>query len=256
MNPVYGPVSSWRLGRSLGIDLICQEPKVCSFDCVYCQLGKTDRKTNIREQFIDTERVKDELNRVLSVAEIDFLTFSGTGEPTLAGNLAEIVNYIKKTYSVKTAILTNSSLLEDNDVLEALYAIDFVVVKLDACNQALFKKINRPLKGLLFEEIVDNIKRFKYNYHGKLALQIMFIDDNEPFIKKFVEIAHEIDPDEIQINTPLRPCDVMPLSEERIAAISHEFRGFKNVISVYSSHKPDVSPIDLEEVRKRKRPTP
>lgn len=256
MNPIYGPVSSWRLGKSLGIDLICQEPKVCSFDCVYCQLGKTDRKTTVREQFVDTERVRNELDRVLSITEIDFLTFSGVGEPTLASNLAEIIDYIKKTYSVKTAILTNSSLLGDNDILEALYSIDSVVAKLDACNQALFKKINRPLKGLLFEEIVDNIKRFKYNYHGKLALQIMFINDNEPYVKQIVKIAHELNPDEIQINTPLRPCNMMPLSEERIAAIYHEFRDFKNVISVYSSQKPDVSPIDLEEVRKRKRPEP
>ena len=240
----------------MGVDLICQEPKVCSFDCVYCQLGKTDRKTTIREQFVDTEVVRNELDRVLSITEIDSLTFSGMGEPTLASNLAEIVEYIKETYPVKTAILTNSSILGDNDILEALYGVDSVVAKLDACNQASFKKINRPLKGLLFEEMLDNIKRFKYNYHGKLALQIMFINDNEPFVKQIVKIAYEIDPDEIQINTPLRPCGVMPLSKERIAAICQEFRGFKNVISVYTSNKPEVSAIDLEEVRKRKRPEP
>jgi wyosine [tRNA(Phe)-imidazoG37] synthetase (radical SAM superfamily) len=259
MKTVYGPVASWRLGRSLGIDLICQEDKVCSFDCIYCQLGRTKRKIFERQKFVDTERVKKDLNDVLPYVEADVITFSGTGEPTLAGNLGEVIDYACSISSLPIAILTNSSLLGEEDVVENLYKIDIIVAKLDVPNQKLFEKINNPYKGITFEKIVENIKKFRRNYSGKLALQMMFIDDNKKYAPEMVRIAEEIRPDEVQINTPLRPCGVKPLSQEEIKIITHEFRksrSLENIISVYETKKPKVFPIDLEEVYKRKRPEP
>ncbi len=256
MKAVYGPVSSWRLGRSLGIDPICRTGKVCSFDCVYCQLGKTKKKTLERKIYVSTKKVLKDLNEALSKVEADVITFSGIGEPTLAENLKEVIDYVKEETSLPLAILTNSTLLTDKDVKEALGKLDIVVAKLDAFDKESFNKINQPPKGLSFEEYVEGIKFFRKNYSGKFALQMMFVEENKNFAKKMAEIAKEIDPDEIQINTPLRPCMVKPLNREELVGIKNNFKDFKNVISVYEAKKYEVRPLDLKEIQKRKRPKP
>lgn len=256
MKAVYGPVSSWRLGRSLGIDLICKPKKVCSFDCIYCQLGKTKRKTLERKVYVKTEKVLKDLEEVLPKIKADVITFSGTGEPTLAKNLEEIIDFLRRKTSLPLAILTNSTLFFDEEVQRALNKLDIVVAKLDASDENSFKKINRPAKGISFEKYLNGIKFFRKNYTGKFALQMMFIKENKNFAKEMARIAKEIGPDEIQINTPLRPCAVKPLNKEEIKKIKKIFNGFKNVISVYEAKKPKVVPIDIEEVKKRKRPKP
>jgi len=256
MKAVYGPVSSWRLGRSLGIDLICKPKKVCSFDCIYCQLGKTKRKTLERKVYVKTEKVLKDLEEVLPKIKADVITFSGTGEPTLAKNLEEIIDFLRRKTSLPLAILTNSTLFFDEEVQRALNKLDIVVAKLDASDENSFKKINRPAKGISFEKYLNEIKFFRKNYTGKFALQMMFIKENKNFAKEMARIAKEIGPDEIQINTPLRPCAVKPLNKEEIKKIKKIFSGFKNVISVYEAKKPKVVPIDIEEVKKRKRPKP
>ncbi len=254
MKAVYGPVASWRLGRSLGIDLICSEKKICSFDCVYCQLGE-GKKSYERKEFITLEKLKKDL-KIIKDAEADVITFSGSGEPTLAKNLKEAADYVRSVSDLPLAILTNSSLLSEKEVRNVLYGLDIVVAKLDASNEILFRDINQPYQELSFEKYLEGIKAFRENYSGKFALQMMFIEKNKGYADELADIARELKPDEVQINTPLRPCSVKPLSREEIEEIKSAFSDFKNVVSVYEAEKPEVNAIDLEEVKRRKRPEP
>ena len=149
MNIVYGPVPSWRLGRSLGIDLVSAQGKTCTFDCVYCQLGRTTCSTDQRQVFVETEQLQAEL-ATLPPIEIDYVTFSGTGEPTLAANLCEALRLVGEWSAPRglpTAVLTNASLLSRPDVRRDLAHADLVVAKLDAPNEALFQVINRPSRA-------------------------------------------------------------------------------------------------------------
>lgn len=254
MKTVYGPVASWRLGRSLGVDLICRQPKVCSLNCIYCQLGQAGEKINQKQVFVPTVRVKRDLEEILPKVEAktDVVTFSGTGEPTLAENLSEVVDFLKGKTNLPLAILTNSTLLSDAQTIKTLNKLDIVIAKLDAGNEDSFRKINNPLTGLSFEKYLMAIKNFRRSFPGKFSLQMMFIEQNRNLAKKMAKMAQMIKPDEVQINTPLRPCKVAPLSELEIKKIKKYFIGFKNVITVYESDKPKVSPLSLKETGKRR----
>jgi wyosine [tRNA(Phe)-imidazoG37] synthetase (radical SAM superfamily) len=254
MKSVYGPVASWRLGRSLGIDPVCSERKICSFDCTYCQLG-SGSKIHERKNFISMKKLKEDLKAIRN-AEADVITFSGTGEPTLAKNLEAMIDYVRSISDLPLAILTNSSFLSSEATRKILNKMDIVVAKLDAPNESLFWKINRPHGSIRFENYLEGIRKFREGYAGKLALQIMFIDANKARAGDIAEIATGLEPDEVQLNTPLRPCKVKPLGKERLESIKDIFSDFENVLSVYDSEKPKVEPLDMEEVRKRKRPEP
>ena len=127
---IYGPVSSWRLGRSLGIDMLSGQQKLCSFDCVYCQLGSTGRALTRRNEFVGLDQLEQEL-KVLPDADIDYATFSGMGEPTLASNLGGAIELVRSHLKVPVAVITNSSLLARQDVRDELAQADVVITKLD-----------------------------------------------------------------------------------------------------------------------------
>jgi len=247
---LYGPVSSWRIGSSLGIDLLSQKENICSFSCIYCQLGKTMVKDITRRVYIEQEEIIKELN-ALSEMEIDYITFSGRGEPTLAKNLGAVIKAVKKLRREPVAVLTNSSLMNRQDVRDDLSYADLVVAKLDASNQESLALVNRPCQGIEFEAIVAGIKEFKKHFQGKLALQIMFIKENAPYAGDIARIAESIHPHEIQINTPLRPCGVEPLGREELSKIKALFGGL-NTISVYESRKKSVRPISDDATLKRR----
>ena len=247
---IYGPVPSWRLGSSLGIDPLSARKKACSFDCIYCQIGKTEILTDKRKTFATVGDIIDELNSLPPV-EIDYITFSGTGEPTLAKNLGKMVEAIKGIRKEKTAILTNSSLVDRKDVQKDLCLIDFVVAKLDAPTQNIFELINQPVKTARIKKIIKSMKGFKRLYPGRLALQIMFIQENKKHAKEIAQIAKEIKPDEVQLNTPLRPCRAKPLTKSEMEAIERYF-GTLNTISVYNSRKKSVTPISTKNTLKRR----
>ena len=247
---IYGPVPSWRLGSSLGIDPVSRTGKVCTFDCVYCQLGKTKNFTDERRIFIPVAEIIEELD-LLPPVQIDYITFSGAGEPTLARNLGRMIKAIRKTRNEKIAVLTNSSLLNRKDVQEDLLPADFVVAKLDAGSQECFKIVNKPMEAIKFDAILEGIKDFRGIYKGKLALQIMFIAENKKYAKRIAGLTKEIDLDEVQINTPLRPCSVKPLSKTEMETIENYFNGL-NVVSVYNAEKKKVKPISSEDTLKRR----
>jgi len=247
---IYGPVPSWRLGSSLGIDPLSKGEKICSFDCAYCQIGKTKLLTDKRETFVKVSDIIEELDS-LPPLEIDYITFSGTGEPTLSENLGQMIKVIKKIRNEKIAVLTNSSLIHREDVQKDLFLADFVVAKLDASTQDTFKLVNQPVRTVKIDTIIQAIKDFKSCYLGKLALQIMFIETNEKYAKDIAQIAREINPDEVQLNTPLRPCKIKPLTKFEMDTIEGYFSGL-NAVSVYNAKENDVKPISSEDTLKRR----
>ena len=189
--------------------------------------------------------------QTLREIEADFVTFSGVGEPTLASNIGQAIPIAKSVLHLPVAVLTNSSLMPREDVRRDLAKADVVVAKVDAPEEKLFRKINRPCGGYSIDEIVQGIKLFRENYKGKLAIQIMFIDANKLYCREMAEIARSLSPDEVQLNTPLRPCAVKPLRPPEMAAIKEEFEGL-NVAEVYKAPRLEVAPLNAVETLRRR----
>jgi wyosine [tRNA(Phe)-imidazoG37] synthetase (radical SAM superfamily) len=257
MQFVYGPVASWRLGRSLGVDILSTREKTCSFDCVYCQLGRTTNRTVDRQVYVQTEEIEREIKALAgAIADTtDVITFSGMGEPTLGANLGEVADAIRRHSTKPLAILTNAALMTDARVRDELQKLDIVVAKLDAPDQRLFETVNRPVSDAIkLDAIITGLKEFRKGYTGMLCLQMMFVADNKDTGAAMARIATEIQPDEVQLNTPLRPCPVKPLSHEELAHIEAHFGGLDvTVSSVYEKKlKPEVQVIDKVAVIKRR----
>jgi len=248
---LYGPVPSWRLGKSLGVDLLPAGGKTCSFDCTYCQLGRTARRLTVRAEFVALSVLAREMEAARKVAA-DYVTFSGMGEPTLASNLGDALRLARDVLGLPSAVLTNSSLMAREDVRRDLACADVVVAKLDAPDERLFRRINRPLVRFSLAEIVEAIELFRATYRGKLALQIMFVEANRGAARRLAAIASRLSPDEVQINTPLRPCAATPLTPDEIADIREEFGRLPNVVTVYDAARLEVTPIDIAETRRRR----
>ncbi len=257
MKTVYGPVPSRRLGVSLGIDPVCSTTgnRVCTFDCVYCQLyilGPTNYTVS-RKVFVPTRDVEKDLEEALESASPDIITLSGTGEPTLARNLGEIIKVARDVSTVPIAILTNSSLMPDDSVRRDLCLLDNVVAKLDAPDFETFKKINRPADGIRLGEIINSLRRFRQEYSGKLSMQMMFINENKNCARALAELAVTIRPDEVQIDTPLRPCRLKPLPRHELEEIKQVFLDLGlNAVSIYDLEKPGANPLNMGDTLLRR----
>jgi wyosine [tRNA(Phe)-imidazoG37] synthetase (radical SAM superfamily) len=247
---IYGPVPSWRLGRSLGVDLVSRAAKTCSFDCAYCQLGRTRHHTAQRREFVPVARLTRELEQ-LPALDLDYVTFSGMAEPTLASNLGEAIEEVKRKLEAPVAVLTNSSLMWQPEVRAALSRADKVVAKLDAPTEELLRAINRPVKGITLQRILTGIRALRDEYQGCLALQMMFFKANQDQAEALAQLARDIKPDEIEVNTPLRPCAVKPLPPGALAEIMTAFREM-NAVSVYEAERPSVKPLDMKETLQRR----
>ncbi|NQT95777.1 MAG: radical SAM protein [Candidatus Omnitrophica bacterium] len=247
---IYGPVASWRLGRSLGVDPLSGKNKVCTFNCTYCQVGKTRPSPAKRKVFVSTKKLLNEIGS-LKPLKIDYITFSGMGEPTLAKNLGQIIKTIKRKRKEKIAIFTNASLISKKAVQKDLMLADFVSIKLDAHNEKLFRIISKPSTGIRLKNIIKGIKEFQKKYKGKLALQVMFTHQNKRYAKELAELVKDIDPDKVQINTPLRPSGSKPLSKKEINSIKKCFKGL-NIASVYDKKRRRPNPISRREVSRRR----
>jgi len=249
MKYFYGPVYSWRLGNSLGIDLISGE-KNCTYDCIYCQVGKTKRFGIEREVFVPTSAVIEQFEKLPKI-DIDYITFSGTGEPTLALNMGEVILELKKRTKAKIAVLTNSTLMWKSDVRKELSCADIVLAKLDAPNEVVFNVINKPVEGITFHKVVEGVKIFAKEYPSKLALQVMFVSENKSYANDIAKLSKEIGPIEVQINTPLRPSDSKPLKADELKTISNMFKPLK-VLSVFDAETKEVKPLDNDATSMRR----
>lgn len=238
---VYGPVSSRRFGDSIGIDPIF-EISTCTFNCIYCQLGDIQRKTDERKIYISTSRIVEDLKELMAKGDhFDVLTFSGSGEPTLAANLKELSFELKKMVRQKELLLlTNGSLLHRADVRADLEHFDRVIVKLDALSEEQLKRVNRPFSGVTFEKIIEGIKALRPAYKGKIELQTMiFHAPSDQELREMAKLFKELAPDAIQVNTPTRP---YPLSWHR------ENRG--NHLGIFDYEVKQLVHVSKEEARR------
>jgi wyosine [tRNA(Phe)-imidazoG37] synthetase (radical SAM superfamily) len=249
---IYGPVHSWRMGMSLGLDPISITQKICNFNCTYCQLGCLGTADAVAERrvFIPTIEIVQELKALVTDTAIDYVTFSGNGEPTLAANLGEMIQAVKAIRSEKVAVITNGTLLGRKDVQADLHAADLVLIKLEAADEAMFQIMNRPAAGVTLASVIDGIKAFKKVFKGRFVLQIMFIEKNRSQAGEIARLAAEIGADEVQINTPLRKSFEKPLSPSDMAQLKTFFAG-QNVRSVYEEEKKEYQPFDEKATVRR-----
>jgi wyosine [tRNA(Phe)-imidazoG37] synthetase (radical SAM superfamily) len=205
---IFGPVPSRRLGRSLGVDLVPY--KTCTFDCIYCDLGRTTHKTICRDSYVKPEEVRKELELTLPnlSRKPDYITIAGSGEPTLNQHIGEIIHNIKDTTPIPLAVLTNSSLFSLQEVREALLGADVVIPSLDAVNDVVFQCLNRPHPSLKIDEIISGLVQFRKQYPGQIWLEVVFcrgLNDDKEEVERLGGIIEKIRPDRVHLNTPTRP---------------------------------------------------
>jgi wyosine [tRNA(Phe)-imidazoG37] synthetase (radical SAM superfamily) len=224
---LFGPVASRRLGVSLGIDLTPQ--KACTLNCVYCECGKTDTLTLDRKEYIPTAEVISELRDYLSAdPELDAITFSGSGEPTLHIGVGEIIAFLKREYPrYRVVMLTNSTLLHLPDVREALMQADLVVPSLDAISEDIFRKINRPNARLNNAQVIEGLTTFCDYYQGEVWLEVFIvpgINDTPEELERFKALFARLRVNRIQLNSLDRPGAmdwVQPMPRENLTGIAH-----------------------------------
>jgi wyosine [tRNA(Phe)-imidazoG37] synthetase (radical SAM superfamily) len=235
----FGPVPSRRLGRSLGIDFV--PFKTCSYDCIYCQLGRTTAKTVERKEYCPVDDVVKAVEEKLKkVSPPDYITLSGSGEPTLHSRIGDIISGIKEISDIPVAVLTNGSLFWIDEVRDAVAGADLIVPSLDAGSEEAFLRVNRPESGIHFKEMVEGLRLLRENFMGPVWLEVFItggITDREEEIVKIKDLTDYIAPERIQLNTAVR----IPAEEyaglvdiEKMEEISAFFGPGCEVIADYS----------------------
>lgn len=210
MKYVYGPVRSRRLGHSLGISTVPY--KVCSLDCVYCQLGRTTRLTRRRLVYARVADILGEVRTFLarkpSDLKIDCVTFSGSGEPTLHRSIGALLRGVKAIAGVPVVLITNSVSLVEASVRHDIQTADIIIPSLDAVTQDIFERIDRPVAGLRVEKVINALVSLRREFKGQIWLEVMLvrgINDAPEYLEKIREVVGRIRPDRVQINVPARP---------------------------------------------------
>ena len=204
---VYGPVASRRLGRSLGVDLV--PFKACTYDCVYCQLGRTTNKTMVRKEYVPVDQVLAELEEKLAKGpKPDYISLAGSGEPTLNLELGRLIQGLKAMTSIPVAVLTNGSLLWLPEVRADLQSADLVLPSLDAGTESAFQKVNRPHPDIGFDRMAQGLVDFAKNFAGEVWLEVFLLAGLTGQVSEVTKIASLVDrmrPDLVQLNTVSRP---------------------------------------------------
>lgn len=239
---LFGPVPSRRLGMSLGVDLVPK--KVCSLDCVYCEVGKTTKLTLNRKEYIPVDKIKEELSTYFKNNPApDYITFSGSGEPTLNVRMGDILDFIKEINpNIPVAVLTNGTLFNDKNVRESLLKANVVLPSLDAATEEVFKRINRPAKDLKIKEYIQGLIDFRKEFNGKIWLEILILphyNNTENELTELKKAILKINPDSIQLNTLDRPGTISNLigaTKEELQQVA-EYWELDNVEIISSSHE-------------------
>ncbi len=246
---LFGPVLSRRLGISLGVDLIPH--KTCPLDCIYCEAGKTTNHTLKREVFYPVSEIISELKAYLfSFPKLDYITFSGSGEPLLYSGIGSVIKWIKENYSdYKIALITNSILLKDESVIEEIMDVDLIVPSLDAADQETFKKINRPVEGLNIEDVLNGMELFFSKYKGQTWMEIFIAEGINDSIYSLTEIKKWIikfPHEKIQINSLDRPGTDKMLKKASMDTLFKvkEFFGEKAEIVVRREKRENLNVLD------------
>jgi wyosine [tRNA(Phe)-imidazoG37] synthetase (radical SAM superfamily) len=252
---LFGPVNSRRLGISLGVDMVTF--KTCSLNCVYCECGDTTALSCERKEYVSFEALKHELNDYLAKnPKLDYVTFAGSGEPTLNSSLGRIVDFVKNSYpQYKTALLTNGTLFYDPQVRRDCLNFDLICPSLDAVSDEAFAAVNRPDKALDNKKVIDGLIQFAHEYKGIMWVEVFIvpdINDSESELKLFKETLTKIQPQRVQLNSLDRPgaCDwVHPVSPQKLAAIAQYLAPLPVEIISRSGSRPksEITGADLEE---------
>lgn len=257
---VFGPVPSRRLGLSLGVDLI--PPKTCSYDCLYCQVGRTTCLTVKREAYVPLTAVLEELRRSFENEKPDFVTFSGSGEPTLHSEIGEVIACVKQESDWKAAVLTNGSLLWKPEVRDQLLKADVVMPTLTTVNEATYRKIHRPHPDLQLATVIQGLRSLREAYAGELHVEVMLLaglNDSEEELTGLRRVLGEITPDRIQLNTVVRPPadpGARFLDRERMEEVKNFFGAKADVVAFVPPRHRDqayvsVSAAVVEMARRR-----
>jgi len=236
---IYGPVPSRRLGRSLGVDLVPM--KVCTYDCIYCQLGRTATLTAERAEYIPAgEVIADIAEWLQRDGQADYITLSGSGEPTLHSGIATIVSAIQAMTTIPCAILTNGSLLWVDEVAEACADADLVLPSLDAADSETFKRINRPHPSITFDLMLSGLRNLADRAVSPLWLEVMVVrgeNDSPEHVAKMRGLLQRLAPSRVQLNTVVRPpaeVGVEPVSLDRLREIAAELPGAEVVAQYHT----------------------
>jgi wyosine [tRNA(Phe)-imidazoG37] synthetase (radical SAM superfamily) len=209
MKYVFGPVPSRRLNKSLGIDTI--PLKTCNWNCVYCQLGRTRPLVDGRKDYFPPEEILAEIRQILTFhdpSEIDWITFVGSGEPTLHASIGWLIRQVKALTQLPVAVITNGSLFYRPEVRQELAAADAVLPTLDAGSAKVYRRINRPRPEITFRRLLDGLTAFRQEYRGRLWPEVMLVqglNDTEEALRDIAAALHAIHPDAVHINLPVRP---------------------------------------------------
>ncbi|MDP8221730.1 MAG: radical SAM protein [Candidatus Lernaella stagnicola] len=234
---IFGPVPSRRLGMSLGVDVVPM--KVCTFDCIYCELGRTTHKTLERREYVPTasvQRAMEEYFREKHEGRLDYVTFSGSGEPTLHSGIGVLIRGVKKLTDTPVAVLTNGSLLFDRQVRTDLLPADLVVPSLDAATQDIFRRVDQPAPGLEVSDVIWGLHQFSREFQGEFWLEVLLargVNDQPDHVRKLADAARWINPTKIQLTTVVRPPGhgtAAPVEAARLHEIAKLFEGNVEVV--------------------------
>ena len=249
---LFGPVPSRRLGMSLGVDLVPK--KVCALDCVYCEVGKTTKLTTHRMEYVKYDKIIGELEQFMSnKPKIDYITFSGSGEPTLNSRIGEVLSYIKQNYpDVKTAILTSGALLSSPILRAELLDADVILPSLDAASEAVFKKINRPNTDLHIELYIEGLIELRKEFKGEIWLEVFLLkgyNDSQEELDLIKDAILQIKPNIVQLNTLDRPGTVeglVAMTKDELQSVK-EYWAIPNVeIIASAAQRSDVDSYNTD----------
>ncbi|MBN1508803.1 MAG: radical SAM protein [Sedimentisphaerales bacterium] len=233
---IYGPVPSRRLGLSLGVDIVPR--KVCTLDCIYCQLGRTTEKSTVRRDFVDIDAVVAEVEgRLEEGVRTDYITIGGSGEPTLNSRLGDLIDALHRVTTVPVAVLTNGTLFYREDVRAECARADVVIPSLDAGDATVFEAVNRPTHDISIEKLVSGLSAFRDEFSGQIWLEVFLVpgvNTSDDQIGKMKGLVERIRPDRVQLNTAVRPPaeeDVELASREALVAIARQMGGNCEVIA-------------------------
>ena len=243
MAHIFGPVPSRRLGLSLGVDLI--PLKTCTYDCLYCQVGRTTRQSLEIESFVPVTEVLEELGKKLEICSPDAITFSGSGEPTLSSDIDRVISFVKERTDTKTVILTNGSLLWREDVRHRISEADIIMPTLTTAFDETFRLLHEPHADLDLNTIVEGLKSLRRTYKGNLFLEVVLLagfNDSEKELEGLKSMIDQISPDKIQLNTVVRPP-----SDPR--AISLDIKRLEEIKSLFGEKAEIIAQTPLKHRR-------
>jgi wyosine [tRNA(Phe)-imidazoG37] synthetase (radical SAM superfamily) len=224
MRSVYD-VKSSESGCGLGVDPICRGPKVCNFNCTYCRLGRGGMMVSKRSKFVAEQDLANDFMEHINVSEVDHITFRGTGEPLLAENLGDIVGALRKLTDKKMSVITNCTLLNEDDALTEILKFDIIIAKIDAATEATFQKVNRPCGAIHLDDVISGAKRARETFKGDFHVKTTLVGQNIGEVNEIAETIRALDPKIVYIDRPIMANTGRSLTKKDHEAIEKAFRG-------------------------------